>query len=133
MTMLAQTQTAPTAGWLRDRPFDLTFIVGVAALAISAGWAVVYWPAWFPVILIANLWLLGYHHVISTFTRLCFDKQSFRTHRFLVLWLPLIVFGGALAVCLVRLWRLGAGDGLFLLAGVPLLAAELWRVAGLPA
>ena len=69
MTMLAQSQTAPPAGWLRDRPFDLTFIVGVAALAVSAGWAVVYWPAWFPMILIANLWLLGYHHVISTYTR----------------------------------------------------------------
>jgi hypothetical protein len=37
------------------------------------------------------LWLLGYHHVVSTYTRLCFDRDSFITHRFLVLWLPLLV------------------------------------------
>ncbi len=97
MTMLAQTQTALPAGWLRDKPFDLVFILGVAALAVTAGWVAVYWPGWFPVILVVNLWLLGYHHVISTYTRLCFDKQSFREHRFLVIWLPLIVFGAALA------------------------------------
>ncbi len=106
--MLAQTQTAVPAGWLRDRSFDLVFILGVATLALTAGWAVTYQPGWFPLVLIANLWLLGYHHVISTYTRLCFDKQSFREHRFLVLWLPFIVLAGSLA--------LGFGVGAWALA-----------------
>ena len=97
-------------GWLRDRGFDLHFIVGIAALALVSGTAVVWNPVLFVPILVADLWLLGYHHVIATYTRLCFDKESFRTHRFLVLWLPFLVFGGVLA--------LGYGVGLWVLASI---------------
>jgi hypothetical protein len=97
-------------GWLRDRSFDMHFIVGVAALALVSGTVVVWNPVLFMPILVADLWLLGYHHVIATYTRLCFDKESFRTHRFLVLWLPFLVFGCVLA--------LGYGVGLWVLSSV---------------
>jgi len=97
------------AGWLRDRSFDMHFIVGIAALALISGTVVVWTPALFIPILIADLWLLGYHHVISTYTRLCFDKESFRTHRFLVLWLPVLVLAGVLALGYgVSLWVLSS-------------------------
>lgn len=76
-------------GWLRSPGFDLWFIAGVASLAIGAGLAVLRWPQLFGPILIANLWLLGYHHVISTFTRLTFDRASFLEHKSLVLYLPI--------------------------------------------
>ena len=88
----------PAPGWLRNRSFDLTFIVGFAVLALASGWAVVMNPALFAPILIADLWLLGYHHVIATYTRLCFDGESFRQNKFLLLGLPVIVLAGVIAL-----------------------------------
>jgi hypothetical protein len=98
------------AGWLRDRGFDMHFIVGIAVLALFSGLAVIWNPALFMPILIADLWLLGYHHVIATYTRLCFDRESLRTRRFLVLWLPFLVIGGVLV--------LGFGVGLWVLTSI---------------
>ena len=92
------------AGWLRSKPFDLSLIVLVAALALVTGGVALWQPHLFAVILILDLWLLGYHHVISTFTRLCFDKESFRQHRFLVVELPLIV----IAATVGAVYSLGA-------------------------
>lgn len=91
------------ADWLRGRSFDLAFIVGVAALAIASGAAVAANPALFPVVLFVDLWLLGYHHVISTFTRIAFDRESFRQNRFLVLGLPPLVIAGTVLLA----WGLG--------------------------
>ncbi len=90
--------TANRCGWLRSAPFDLTLIVGVAALSLATGALVVARPHWFLAILILDLWLLGYHHVIATFTRLSFDTESFREHKFLVVVLPFIVFAGTIAL-----------------------------------
>jgi len=41
--------------------------------------------------------LLGYHHVVSTFTRLVFDAESFRRHGYLVVQVPLLVIAGTVA------------------------------------
>ena len=102
---MAETQIllAPSPGWLVGKRFDLGFVFGVAALALASGAAVLIQPALFPVILMLDIWLLGYHHVISTFTRLCFDKESARQHRFLIFQLPLIV----LAFCIAAAWGIG--------------------------
>ncbi|HET6893021.1 MAG TPA: hypothetical protein VFH31_18090 [Pyrinomonadaceae bacterium] len=89
------------AGWLRSPAFDLTYVVGIGSVAILSGWFVVANPKLFPVIFVLDAWLLGYHHVISTFTRLTFDTESFREHRFLVTWLPLIVLTGVAAACVL--------------------------------
>lgn len=91
----------PRAGWLRSSGFDLTFIGGVPLLAVLAGGVVVSNPKFFPAIFLLNTWLLGYHHVISTFTRLTFDRDSFNQNRFLITWLPLIVLTGVFAACLL--------------------------------
>lgn len=77
--------------WLKSQRFDLFFIVGVATLAISSGALVVARPDWFIYVLTADLWLLGYHHVASTYTRIAFDKDSFREHRLKLTALPVIV------------------------------------------
>ena len=109
--MTAATDVAPiTPGWLRGGVFDLGFIVGIAALALASGALAAYEPRWFTPILVTDLWLLGYHHVVTTFTRLCFDRASLRAHRFLITWLPLIVLAGVAA--------LAAGAGLWVLASV---------------
>jgi hypothetical protein len=85
-------------GWLRSRPFDLILIAGVAAVAIASTAVVVAAPWLFAIVVLADMWLLGFHHVVSTFTRLAFDSESFRAHRFLVVWLPLIVLAGSVSL-----------------------------------
>lgn len=97
MVSMAETTAAP-AGWLRGRPFDLTFIVGITAVALLSGAVVVADPRLFGPILFLDLWLLGYHHVISTYTRLCFDKESLRQHRFLLFGLPPLVLAGVVLI-----------------------------------
>ena len=92
---MAEAISAPSGnpGWLRNAGFDTTFIWGIAAAAMLSGMVVAVRPELFTWVLMADLWLLGYHHVISTFTRLAFDRQSLRTYRFYVFGLPIIVFG----------------------------------------
>ena len=91
-------------GWLRSKGFDITFVHGVTALGLLSGLIVLTNPDLFRWVLIADLWLLGYHHVISTFSRLAFDKQSLHDNRFFVFVLPLIVFATTFTVA----WSIGA-------------------------
>ena len=94
-----------THGWLRNPTFDTGFIVGIAVLSIATGVIVSSKPALFLPILAADLWLLGYHHVISTYTRLAFDKESFEEHKALVLYLPIAVAAAvAVTVIYAGLW-----------------------------
>jgi len=92
---------APSLGWLRNPQFDVTLIGVVAGWALAAGAAIVAQPAWFWPILFLDVWLLGYTHVVSTFTRLAFDRESFRQHRLLLIPLPIVVAAFTLAVALL--------------------------------
>ena len=83
---------------LRNPRFDLVFIAGSAALALGTGLTVVLQPQWFPIVLMLDLWFLGYHHVIATFTRLTLDTESFKEHKFLVVALPWIILAATLSV-----------------------------------
>lgn len=99
--MTSVTSVDPGQGWLRDKSFDTLFIVGISILAVYSGLVVLYAPGLFPYVLFLDLWFLGYHHVVSTYTRLCFDRESLREHWFLMFGLlPLVV----LAVFLVGRW-----------------------------
>ena len=98
-TLVAQTPL-PAFAWLRGPAFDMSFIVGLAIGAIALGLAAVTDPRLFPIILIADLWLLGYHHVVSTYTRLAFDRESFAQHRFLVVGLPFLVLAATTSLAL---------------------------------
>ena len=93
--------------WLRSRRFDLWFIVGLPAIGILAGTFVTWQPLFFWGILVIDLWFLGYHHVISTYTRLCFDWKSFRESRFLIFGLlPLITLATLYVAFAVGLWAI---------------------------
>lgn len=93
--------------WLRSPAFDWTLIAGTTLLALVSGLAVAADPRLFGPILALDLWLLGYHHVVATFTRLAFDAHSFAEHRFLVTWLPLLVLAGVLLTAVtVGTWAL---------------------------
>jgi hypothetical protein len=92
---------APALGWLRNPQFDGTLIGVVAAAALAAGVAIVIHPEWFWPILFLDVWLLGYTHVVSTFTRLAFDRESFRQHVLLLVPLPIVVAAFTIAIALV--------------------------------
>ena len=93
--------------WLRSAPFDRVLIGGVLALALLVGGVGLLRPSLFLAVVTLDLWLLAYPHVASMYTRLAFDRESRREHRFLLLGLPPIVFaatagvawaGGAIAI-----------------------------------
>jgi hypothetical protein len=66
-------------------------------------------PSLFAPVLMLDIWLLGQHHVISTFTRLSFSKGDLARHRFLVFHLPFIVLAGVIAAGLgIGWWILGS-------------------------
>jgi hypothetical protein len=74
-------------GWLRGPAFDLPFVAGIAVIAITTGLVVSRNNALFLPVLAADLWVLGYHHVVSTYTRLSFDRKSFAEHKNLIIYL----------------------------------------------
>ncbi len=100
----------PPAAWLYGRNFDLVFTIGIATAALGAGVAIGQNPALFGPIFFLNLWILAFPHVVATFTRLVFDRQSFAAHRFLVLGLPPLLFIGVAT--------LGMSQGQWLLATI---------------
>jgi hypothetical protein len=97
-------------GWLSGPRFDRHFIFTSAAIAILSGVLVAARPGLFVPVLMLDLWLLGYHHVVSTYTRLCFDRDSFARRRWLIVGLLPAVFA-AVAV-------IGATAGIWLLATI---------------
>jgi hypothetical protein len=82
---------------MRTAPFDLSFIAGTTLIAVGSGWLVLVEESLWGLILGLDLWLLGYHHVIATFTRLCFDRESVRENRFLLFKLPPLILGAVVA------------------------------------
>lgn len=86
---------------LRSAGFDTFFVVGIPLIASAAGCLAAYDNDLFLPLLLADLWLLGYHHVVSTFTRLSFDLGSFREHRSLIVYL---LPGVAIAVVLLAVY-----------------------------
>jgi hypothetical protein len=99
-TLVVSAQEANSFGWMRSVSFDAAFIVGVMTVALLSGWLCVVNPKLFPVILLLDVWILGYHHVVATFTRLAFDLESYRENKFLITWLPVIVVVLAVAATL---------------------------------
>jgi hypothetical protein len=107
MVATSITINSRTSGWLRGLTFDSIYIFGTLSIAIAAGSIVIGQPALFVTVFLLNGWLLGYHHVISTFTRLTFDSDSFHQNRFLVVWLPIFVLGGVILLsALFGVWIL---------------------------
>jgi len=80
-------------GWIRSPAFDSLLIGGTASIALLTGIFAAQDPYWFRTLLIVNMWALGYHHVIATYTRIGFDTQSLHEHRFLVFALPVLLLG----------------------------------------
>jgi hypothetical protein len=107
--MTTATLTLPTStepSYLKSRRFDFFFVYGIPAFALLLGAYVLVNPHSFTNVLYYDLLLLGYHHVISTYTRLVFDVQSAKEHWLLLIPLPIAV---AAAVTLVAInWGVAA-------------------------
>jgi len=84
-------QAAATRTYIRSREFDTTLLAAPIGAGLVAALAVTADQRLYPFLLVADLWLLGYHHVIATYTRLAFDTQTLRRNRFLAVDLLLIV------------------------------------------
>lgn len=101
--------------WLLNPGFDLSLVLGGLLLALGSAALVLHNPSLFEPVLFLDLWLLGYHHVISTYTRLCFDTQSLRKYQLLLTGLlPLVLvatvglyyaLGGWAVVTLYVYWQ----------------------------
>jgi hypothetical protein len=95
----------PHWAWLLNARFDLAFILGIPAAAVLTGLVVVWRPHLFAPILVFDLWILGYHHVVSTYTRLCFDRKSLAEHWPLIAGLlPLVGLATLAAAYAFGLW-----------------------------
>lgn len=78
--------------------FDHVFIFGVMAIAITSGVIVFLEPSLFVPVLLMDLWLLGYHHVVSTFTKLAGTAEDRQQNKFLIYQLPFLVLAGVVAL-----------------------------------
>lgn len=104
---MATAVSPASAGWLRSLQFDLTFILGITMLALISGAIVLADPGLFPFVLFLDLWLLGYHHVFSTYSRIAFDAKSFEDNKFLIVVLPILVaVAVGVALLFIGTWTL---------------------------
>ena len=83
-----------------NQAFDATLLIAPISLGLLAVAFVAADPSLFAAVLLADLWFLGYHHVISTYTRLGFSSRSLRRNRFLAVDLLLIIVLATLALAL---------------------------------
>ena len=86
--------------YIRSREFDATLLAAPIVAGLAAALMVTADARLYPILLLADLWLLGYHHVVATYTRLAFDTQSLRRNRFLAVDLLGIVTVVTLGVAL---------------------------------
>jgi len=75
-------------------------IFGVLTIALTSGLIVTLYPILFVVVFLLDLWLLGYHHVISTFTKLAGTKSDRAENSFLIYQLPILVLAGVIGLYL---------------------------------
>ncbi len=83
---------------IKSDAFDITLLILPLATGLGAAATVLAYPAVFAVLLVADLWFLGYHHVVATYTRLAFTKDTLRRNRFLAIDLLLLMTAATLAV-----------------------------------
>lgn len=90
---------------LRSRTFDGVFVGGIAAVAIASALVVAAVPSLFGIVLLLDVWLLGYPHVVATFGRFATDDSTRAAHRGLLVWWPPAIAAAVVLLALgVGLW-----------------------------
>lgn len=90
----------PEPRYVWSLPFDLTLLTAPLLVGVMAAVSAAMVPALFPVLLAADVWLLGYHHIVATYTRLAFDRVNFSQHKYLAVHLLLVVLAMTVGVLL---------------------------------
>ena len=91
MESVAATAAASPRSFVWNESFDATLLVAPFALGLLAAAVVTANPALYAAVVVADLWFLGYHHVVSTYTRLGFSSRGLLRNRFLALDLLLVI------------------------------------------
>ena len=100
MQSVATADAAPARSFVWNEGFDATLLVAPIALALLASAVVTANPALYAAVVLADLWFLGYHHVVSTYTRLGFSPSGLRRNRFLAVDLLLFIVFATTALAL---------------------------------
>jgi|AntRauTorckE6833_2_1112554.scaffolds.fasta_scaffold10677_2 hypothetical protein len=85
-------------GYLKGPKYDHILIFGVLMLALGSGLVVWYRPDLFLTVFLLDIWLLGYHHVIATFTKLAGTPRDRAQNSFLIYQLPFLVLAGVIGL-----------------------------------
>jgi hypothetical protein len=83
---------------IKSEAFDTGLLLLPLGTGLAAAGAVLANPGLFAMMLVADLWLLGYHHVVATYTRLAFTADAFRRNRFLAFDLLVLMTVATLAL-----------------------------------
>jgi hypothetical protein len=86
--------------YIRSREFDITLLAAPIVAGLAAALMVAADSRLYPILLLADLWLLGYHHIVATYTRLAFDPTSLRRNRFLAVDMLVLVTVAAMGIAL---------------------------------
>ncbi len=78
--------------------FDATLLVAPLAVGLLAAAVVTANPALYAAVVVADLWFLGYHHVVSTYTRLGFSSRTLLQNRVLAIYLLVAIVGATTAL-----------------------------------
>ena len=74
-----------------NQNFDTALLCAPVSLGLLAAAFVTALPQLYAAVVLADLWFLGYHHVISTYTRLGFSVRGLRLNRFLAIDLLVVI------------------------------------------
>ena len=91
MQSVAASATAAPRSFVWNERFDAALLVAPFALGLLAAAVVTSNPALYAAVVVADLWFLGYHHVVSTYTRLGFSSRALIRNRFLALDLLVVI------------------------------------------
>ena len=111
MALYLDTTIQSAKVWIRAAPrtcikseaFDITLLILPLATGLGAAAAVQANPALFTPVLVANLWLLGYH-LVATYTRLAFLQETLPRNRFPAIALLVVVTAATLALAFTGAW-----------------------------
>lgn len=98
MQQVAAAAPAFSRSFVWNERFDSTLLMAPLALGLLAAAAVTSNPALYAAVVVADLWFLGYHHVVSTYTRLGFSSRGLRRNRFLAFDLLLVIVLATMAL-----------------------------------
>jgi hypothetical protein len=102
-TAIHPTKVSVQAGprtYIKSEAFDVSLLILPLVTGLAAASAALANPGLFATLLLADLWLLGYHHVVATYTRLAFTAAAFRRSRFLAFDLLLLMTAATLALAI---------------------------------